>query len=364
MKKILNIIVLLLTCFLAFGQSNQWIWSNGQLVYGMPISSIDSLTYNDNEGVDTLLLPRKLVHIVYDTIFVRDTILSHDTIYTVTTEFGDGVNYHGDNYAHNNMAFKALVSIDSKYKISIEDVEVTMNNYLLYDCKSINNNLVSISIPHVRGNIHIKVNTAESSQSTNEKILLTSSNANLVSSTEMVATNQTIGGMVKYVEAGTRGIYTWDIPAESIVTLTVTGGGSYGMALTDMNGNVLEFFTNNSVAASAETQGTYIFAPQRTPTKLHVSKAKFVSGNYTSMNNEMLNGMSFAVTSDSTIAGYYVAPSQTIGTEVKYNAMNSTQILISAPIPANCYTTVTVKTGGSYGFAICNLDGIVLEYFD
>ena len=362
MKRIFHVIISLIVCFMTFGQSNQWIWSDGQLVYGMPISSIDSLTFNDTEGVDTLLLPRKLVHIVYDTIFVRDTILSHDTIYTVTTELGEGVRYHGENYANNNQTFKALVSIDSNYKISVEDVEVTMNNYTLYDCKSISNNLVTISIPHVSGNIRIKVNTTESSQPTSEKIALTSSNANIVSSTEMVATSQTIGSMVKYVEAGTRGIYTWDIPAESIVTLTVIGGGSYGMALTDMNGNVLEYFTNNSVASSADIQGTYIFAPQRIPTKVHVSKAKFVSGNYTSMNNEMLNGLSFAVASDSTISGHYVAPSQTIGTEVKYNAMNSTQVLISAPIPANCYTTVTVKTGGSYGFAICNLDGIVLEY--
>ncbi len=361
MRQFFLIFSLLSTCILSYGQNNQWVWSNGQLVYGMPVASIDSLTYNDQGGVDTLLLPRKWVHIVYDTILVRDTVFTHDTVYTVTTDMGVGAHYYGDNFANSNQEFEAIITIDKGYKIAENDVEVTMGNYLLSNGITIIDNLVKVVVSKVSGNISIKVRTHEETTSTNVKTDLTSLNATFASSIEIVNPNQKIGHPISYIEAGTRGVYTWDIPSESIVSVTVVGGGSYGMALTDNDGKVVEFFTNDMVAADASTRGTYTYAPQTYATKLHVSSAKFVSASYNTMTKEQLNGMSFAITSDSTISGHYVAPSQTIGSEVKYNQMNSTNILISNIIPANCYVTVSVKSGGSYGFAICDTAGMVLE---
>ena len=361
MKQFFLILALACISTLCFGQNNQWVWSNGQLVYGMPIAGIDSLTYSNQEGVDTLLLPRKWVHVVYDTIHVRDTIVAHDTVYTVITDMGEGATYYGEKFANSNQKFEAIITIDKGYKIGKNDVEVTMGNHLLSNEITINDQLVKIAVARVSGNISIKVRTNEETNGTSVKTDLTSLNATSASSTEIVNPNQTIGNPISYIEAGTRGVYTWDIPAESIVSLTVVGGGRYGMALTDDVGNVLEFFTNDMVAADASTRGTYTFVPQMQATKLHVSTAKFVSATCNSMTKELLNGMSFAITSDSTIAGYYVAPSQLVGSEVKYNQMNSTNVMISNVIPANCYVTVSVKSGGSYGFAICDTLGTVLE---
>ena len=153
MRQFFLIFSLLSTCILSYGQNNQWVWSNGQLVYGMPVASIDSLTYNDQGGVDTLLLPRKWVHIVYDTILVRDTVFTHDTVYTVTTDMGVGAHYYGDNFANSNQEFEAIITIDKGYKIAENDVEVTMGNYLLSNGITIIDNLVKVVVSKVSGNI-------------------------------------------------------------------------------------------------------------------------------------------------------------------------------------------------------------------
>ena len=65
-------------------QDNQLVWANGRLLYGTPIESIDSLTYDEMEDVDTLhlLLPRTLIKVVHDTVYI------HDTVY-VETDCGD-----------------------------------------------------------------------------------------------------------------------------------------------------------------------------------------------------------------------------------------------------------------------------------
>ena len=71
---------------LSFGQDNQLVWANGHLLYGTPIESIDSLTYDEMEDVDTLhlLLPRTLIKVVHDTVYI------HDTVY-VETDCGDEI---------------------------------------------------------------------------------------------------------------------------------------------------------------------------------------------------------------------------------------------------------------------------------
>ena len=71
---------------LAMGQVNQLVWANGRLLYGSPITNVDSLTYDESAGMDTLLLPRVLikevVKEVHDTVYVTQIV--HDTVYVET----------------------------------------------------------------------------------------------------------------------------------------------------------------------------------------------------------------------------------------------------------------------------------------
>ena len=68
------------------GQNNQLVWANGRLLYGTPVESIDSLTYDEIEDIDTLhlLLPRTLIKVVHDTVYI------HDTVYVETDCGGEG----------------------------------------------------------------------------------------------------------------------------------------------------------------------------------------------------------------------------------------------------------------------------------
>ena len=69
---------------LSMAQVNQLVWANGRLLYGTPVESIDSLTYDAMQDIDTLhlLLPRTLIKVVHDTVYI------HDTVY-VETDCGD-----------------------------------------------------------------------------------------------------------------------------------------------------------------------------------------------------------------------------------------------------------------------------------
>ena len=86
MKKLFFMLALVAMSVLAMGQDNQLVWANGRLLYGTPVESIDSLTYDEMEDVDTLhlLLPRTLVKVVHDTVYI------HDTVY-VETDCGDEI---------------------------------------------------------------------------------------------------------------------------------------------------------------------------------------------------------------------------------------------------------------------------------
>ena len=93
MKKLFFLLACVAMSVLSFGQDNQLVWANGHLLYGTPVESIDSLTYDEMEDIDTLhlLLPRTLIKVVHDTVvetqIVHDTIIQieivHDTIYYV-----------------------------------------------------------------------------------------------------------------------------------------------------------------------------------------------------------------------------------------------------------------------------------------
>lgn len=90
MKKLFFMLALVAMSVLAMGQDNQLVWANGRLLYGTPIESIDSLTYDEMEDVDTLhlLLPRTLIKVVHDTVYI------HDTVYVEVNDGGNVENSH------------------------------------------------------------------------------------------------------------------------------------------------------------------------------------------------------------------------------------------------------------------------------
>ena len=86
MKKLFFLLACVAMSVLSFGQDNQLVWANGHLLYGTPVESIDSLTYDEMQDVDTLhlLLPRTLIKVVHDTVYI------HDTVYVETDCGGEG----------------------------------------------------------------------------------------------------------------------------------------------------------------------------------------------------------------------------------------------------------------------------------
>ena len=76
MKKLFFLLACVAMSLLSYGQDNQLVWANGRLLYGTPIVGMDSLTYDDMEDVDTLhlLLPRTLIKVVHDTVYIHDTV--------------------------------------------------------------------------------------------------------------------------------------------------------------------------------------------------------------------------------------------------------------------------------------------------
>ena len=86
MKKLFFLLACVAMSVLAMGQVNQLVWANGRLLYGSPITNVDSLTYDEVAGMDTLLLPRVLikevVKEVHDTVYVTQIV--HDTVYVET----------------------------------------------------------------------------------------------------------------------------------------------------------------------------------------------------------------------------------------------------------------------------------------
>ena len=85
MKKVLFFMAMALTCAFATAQTNQVVWLNGKVLYGHPITAIDSLTY-DMDGMmegDTLhlIMPRSTVYVVHDTVIKTNTVYVKDTVY-------------------------------------------------------------------------------------------------------------------------------------------------------------------------------------------------------------------------------------------------------------------------------------------
>ena len=76
MKRIFIMLAFVAISLLTMAQTNQLVWCNGRLICASPIEMIDSLTYSEMEGVDTLhlLLPRVDVRVERDTLYIYDTV--------------------------------------------------------------------------------------------------------------------------------------------------------------------------------------------------------------------------------------------------------------------------------------------------
>ena len=76
MKKFYIMLAFLAATLFSTAQVNQLVWTNGRILYGSPVTTIDSLTYNALDDVDTLhlLLPKTLLTVIYDTVYIHDTI--------------------------------------------------------------------------------------------------------------------------------------------------------------------------------------------------------------------------------------------------------------------------------------------------
>ena len=114
MKKFYFLLAFLATTLFCTAQVNQLVWSNGRMLYGSPIASIDSLTFSELEEIDTLhlLLPKTLLKVVHDTIIMHDTIIAHDTIYINNEQPGIG---NDDNNENNDNSENGTITSEPNY---------------------------------------------------------------------------------------------------------------------------------------------------------------------------------------------------------------------------------------------------------
>lgn len=107
MRKVISILAIALSCAFAVAQTNQVVWLNGKVLYGHPVSTIDSITY-DMAGMlegDTLslILPRSTRYMVHDTttlvrvdtMYMFDTIIQTNTLYVRDTIYINKCNSEG-----------------------------------------------------------------------------------------------------------------------------------------------------------------------------------------------------------------------------------------------------------------------------
>ena len=133
--------------------------------------------------------------------------------------------------------------------------------------------------------------TANAASGTIVQLISSNTNSNYNDTANHLIDSQVAGSALGKSSVGTKGIYGWDIPANALVSLTVSGGGNYGMAITDTNDIVLEGFNSSTVGGAAGGQGTYTFSPVLQASRLYVSTAKFVSASYTILTEEELKDL-------------------------------------------------------------------------
>ena len=107
MRKTISILAMALSCAFSVAQTSQVVWLNGKVLYGHPITTIDSITY-DMTGMlegDTLslILPRSTRYVVHDTttlvksdtVYMFDTIIQTNTVYVRDTIYINKCNSEG-----------------------------------------------------------------------------------------------------------------------------------------------------------------------------------------------------------------------------------------------------------------------------
>lgn len=195
-------------------------------------------------------------------------------------------------------------------------------------------------------------------------VQLTAENAINYDSNYHLGRYQLPGSALAKSTDGTLGIYTWNIPKNAIVTVTVKGGGQYGMALTDSNDIVMQAFSNDLVSSDASITGDYTLCQiPHTSGKLHVSAAKFVSASYTMLTSHELSNYQSDLGITMMQGTHYVdqKSKQTVGSPVVLASMSGTGYGVSAVIPTNAITMVNVTSGGNYGMVLTDLNGNVVQ---
>ena len=287
-----------------------------------------------------------------------DSNIGKITTWVISAALGTGAVYNGFTAVDRDpvSSLSSTITVTEGYKISDDGVTVTMGGVIQENVVTISEDrkTVTISIPAVTGHVTINAPTVVA------PVELTLANATEITGQGTVSTSQTHGAEVLYNGGGTAGIVTWDVPAFAMLTLTVASGGTYGIALTDANNIVLESITNSAII-SASSDGVYTFATQTTPTRLHVSKTKFISANYRILSEDEIKELPFSISTTQIETDKYVANGQSVGSAISYADMSSSGVVKSNIIPANTQVSVVVKTGGNYGIALCDTNGIVLE---
>ena len=153
-----------------------------------------------------------------------------------------------------------------------------------------------------------------------------------------------------YVNWGVSGTGTsskYLVPALTGVTIEVNPTGSYGFVLADENGLILE-----SVKSSDIVSGEYTFQSHKKETYLYTSDFK-LTNIYGSLTRNA--GYSLIARKQGTL----VSPTQIIGTPVQFGTQSYHDIYL---IPAGMEITITIAYHGHYGFALTDLNGIVIDY--
>ena len=152
---------------------------------------------------------------------------------------------------------------------------------------------------------------------------------------------------VNWGVAGTGTSSKYLVPALTGVTIEVNPTGSYGFVLADENGLILE-----SVKSSDIVSGEYTFQSHKKETYLYTSDFK-LTNIYGSLTRNA--GYSLIARKQGTL----VSPTQIIGTPVQFGTQSYHDIYL---IPAGMEITITIAYHGHYGFALTDLNGIVIDY--
>lgn len=192
------------------------------------------------------------------------------------------------------------------------------------------------------------------------------------SSTSGIVKKGQIIGTVVETTTGAGNVLTFVIPARKRAKITVSSGGNYGFALCTAQGVVIEYTSNDVVS-----NGTYIFKAQPSDTVLYASSNKLTALNLLVPANDYCKEQDVRLDSLDAAQKFEeeteveavrleegrVLPDQTVGADVSINTSAGFGNVLTAQIPANERVKVYFSSkSGTYGFALCDTDGKVLEF--